>query len=469
MNNFEEYIKNNKILNLIQPHLQNKQTYIVGGYLRDVILGRESSDIDIVTFLEDSKTVAQKLAKNLKAYLVTLDETNQIYRIVLPDKITYIDIAQGEGKNIEEDLLRRDFSINALGYDLYNKKIIDVTNSISDIHNKIIREISKKNIEDDPIRMLRAYRFQSELGFEISESLNEIIKNLAKDIEKSAKERINTELTKLFAGEHASKAITAMDATKILHHILPECEELKKIPPNSHHHLCLFNHCISVTDKIEEFIKKSPEEVKKHFEAKPFGSVNKKGYLKLAAFLHDIGKPKTWTIEPETGRHRFIKHDDVGAKLAPQILKRLKFSNKQIKYIQKLIKYHIYPANVVTGENYTEKAVLKFFRKMEDDALDVIAIAYSDRLSALGPDITEEMVTNNINGLWSLVERYLKIKNELAPLPKLLDGNEIMQILGIKAGPQLGKIIKALKEAQLSSEVQTKDDAIMFIKKLGKN
>ncbi len=464
MNKFEDSIKNNKILNVIRPYVNNRQIYIVGGYLRDLVLGKNSSDIDIVTLSNDTKEFAEELTENLHAHFVPLDEINKIYRIVLPDKTTYIDIAQCEGKTIEEDLKRRDFSINALGYDFSNDKIIDTVNSLEDIKNGIIKEISEKNIEDDPLRMLRAFRFQSELGFNISESLIEIIKKHASNIEKSAKERVNTELVKLFAGKKAVDALEGMDKTEILYYLIPECKALKKIPPNSHHHLCLFNHCLSVTDKIEEFIEKAPDDIEKHFDAKSFGALQRKGYLKLAAFLHDIGKPKTWTIEPDTGRHRFIKHDDAGAKMAPEILKRLKFSNKQIKYIQKLIKYHIYPANVVTGENYTDKAVLRFFRKMENEVPDIIAIAYGDRLSALGPDITEKIVNDNINGLWSLLDRYLKTKNELAPLPKLLDGNEIMKILNIKQGPNLGKIIKALTEAQLSSEVQTKEEAILFIK-----
>lgn len=468
MINFEENIKNNKILNLIKPHIHKKKVYVVGGYLRDLALGKTSCDIDLVTVDTDAKELGVLLSEKLDAHFVSLDEENRIYRVVLSDKVTYIDIAQCEGEDIYADLRRRDFTINALAYDIENNKILDVCDSLADIKNCRIKEICEKNISDDPLRILRAFRFRSELGFGIEKSLNSIILKHAPELEKCARERINTELVKLFAARNAAQTLLEMDNTGLLELLFAHVGELKKIPPNSHHHLGLFEHSVETVNKVTEFIESAPDEVKEHFESISLGGLSRKGYLKFAAFLHDIGKPKTWTIEPDTGRHRFIKHDDAGAKMVPEILKKLKFSNKQIKYIQKLIKYHIYPANVVTGENFTDKAVLRFFRKMEDEVLDVIAIAYGDRLSARGPEITEEIINNNINGLKNLMHRYLEMKNELAPLPKLLDGNEVMQILNIKPSARLGKILKALNEAQISSEVITKEEAVSFVKSFEK-
>ena len=182
--------------------------------------------------------------------------------------------------------------------------------------------------------------------------------------------------------------------------------------------------------------------------------------------MHDVGKPATWQIEPETGRHRFIMHDVEGAKIIVPTLKNLKFSKKQITYIQKIIKNHIYPASLVTSNDASEKAYLRFFRKMEDEVIDIIAVAYADRLSALGPDITKEMIDQNISGLQHLLDSYLVKKNVLAPLPKLLDGQEIMELLKIPASRKLGQIIEQLKDAQVSSDVVTKEDAIEFVKRL---
>ena len=468
MNNYKEKILNNPILKKIAPFCREVQTYVVGGFLRDLLLGRESSDIDIVVPAGNAKGLTERICAGLGAYFVPLDEENRIYRAVLPDKTTYIDVADIEGDGIEQDLKRRDFTINAIGFDLKNAEFIDVTGGIKDIEAKIIRQISEKNITDDPLRILRAFRFQSELGFGFSAELEEIIERHARELEKSAKERVNVELIKLFAGKNAKKVLISMDECGILAQIFPEVEKIRKIPPNSHHHLPLLGHCIETVEHVQEFYENAPEEAKNHFESVFCGS-KRLGFLKLAAFLHDIGKPDTWTIEPDTGRHRFIKHDDVGSKIVEKPLRNLKFSKKQIKYVQKLIKYHIYPASIVTGENYTDKAVLRFFRKMEDEVFDVIAVAYGDRLSARGPEITEKIVNDNINGLKNLMMRYIQTKNEIQPLEKLLDGREIMEICNIPQSPRLGEVIKALKEAQMSSEVKTRDEAVEFVKNFRQN
>lgn len=463
MNNYKKEILNNPIIKQILPCIAETETYLVGGFLRDLILGKISSDIDLVVPSGNAKGLAHKICDELEAYFVPLDEERHIYRAVLPDKVTYIDIADIEGEKIEQDLKRRDFTINAIGYDLNNNEFIDVTGGIKDIELKIIQEISEKNIIDDPLRILRAFRFQSELGFVFSEKLEDIIKNHYSEIEKSAKERVQAELVKLFAGKNTKSALHSMDKFGVLELIFPEVKNIRKIPSNSHHHLPLLEHSIETTEQVQFFYENAPDEVKTHFDSIFCGS-KRLGFLKIAAFLHDIGKPETWTIEPETGRERFIKHDDVGSKIVEKPLRDLKFSKKQIKYIQKLIKYHIYPSSIVTGENYTDKAVLRFFRRMEDDVFDIIAIAYGDRLSARGPEITDDMVNKNINGLKNLMNRYIESKNEIQPLEKLLDGSEIMEISGIPQSPLLGEIIRALTEAQMSSEVRTKDEAIEFVK-----
>ena len=206
---------------------------------------------------------------------------------------------------------------------------------------------------------------------------------------------------------------------------------------------------------------KLPEEAKNLLGQNYLGEIKKYAFLKLAGFMHDIGKPKTWTIDEETGRHRFIKHDSIGAELAPAYLKPLKFSKKQIAYIQTLIKHHIYPSNVNINN---EKSVMKFLRKMDTNTTDIILLAIADRLSAKGPQITEEIINDNLSHLNTLLKRYLELLEEIKPLPKLLSGNEIMDILKIQPSPKLGQIIANLKEAQEDGEITTKEEAINFIK-----
>lgn len=466
MTNYIDNINNNFIIKAIKPfiEMEKEHAYVVGGFIRDCMLKKDSCDVDIVVNQGHAKSFSQRLSDYLNGFFVELDNINNIYRVVFPDKVNYIDIADMTGSCIEEDIKRRDFTINAIAYDLKNNSLIDITNGKDDILKKIIREVSPKNITDDPVRILRAFRFQSQLGFKMTESLKNIIKENYSLLDTTAKERINTELIKLFGGEHAPIVLYYLYESKILEMFFPEVTQIAKIPPNTHHHLNLLEHSIETVKQVQIFYEKADEEVKNHLDEIFLGGHKRLYYLKLAAFLHDVGKPSTWKIEPETGRHRFIMHDSEGAKLIVNTLKNLKFSKKQIAYIQKMIKFHIYPASVVTAQEAGEKAYMRFYRKMEDETIDIIAIAYADRMSALGPDVTEQMLKQNIDGLSSLLLGYMKAKNKLAPLPKLIDGKEIMDMFSIPASPKLGKIIEELKEAQLNGDINTKEEAIAYLK-----
>ena len=215
--------------------------------------------------------------------------------------------------------------------------------------------------------------------------------------------------------------------------------------------------------QIQSLYDKSSDVVKEHLNAIDFGGFSRLAHLKLAGFMHDIGKFSTWTIEE--GKHRFIKHDDVGAKMSVKILKDLHFSNKQIDYISSMIKYHIYPSHVMTSPQITEKIMMRYVRKMDTNSIDAVILAQADRLSARGPEITDEIVERNITSLNMLLRFYLEARENLKPLPKLLDGNDVMKILNIKPSKKLGEIMDALHEAQISGDVTTKDHAVEFVKK----
>lgn len=228
--------------------------------------------------------------------------------------------------------------------------------------------------------------------------------------------------------------------------------------------MALLEHSIETVKQITELYNNSSDEVKAHMNSIDFGGYSRLAHLRLAGFLHDIGKFSTWTIEEDTGRHRFIKHDDVGAKMSIGLLKKLCFSNKQIEYISSMIKNHIYPSHVMSAPEINEKIMMRYVRKLENNSIDEIILAQADRLSARGPAITDEIVENNINSLNRLMNFYLSVRNSLEPLPKLIDGNEAMKILNLKPSPTLGKILDALKDAQISGDVTTKDEAVNFIK-----
>lgn len=459
-------IEEDEIINQAIKIAQNAEIYLVGGFLRDFYLNKENFDKDIIVSKIDAKKFSQELAQKIDATFISLDEENKIYRLVLKNKINCIDIANMVGNSIQEDLNRRDLTINSIALNLKTLEIIDVTSGIKDLKERKLRHINEQNFIDDPLRLLRVFRFQSMLGFSLDNELLKIIKKHAKKINLPAVERVNYELLKLFSGENSAQALIDMDNLGLLKEILPICEDLKKVPPNSHHHLNLFGHSIEVVKQIQELYEKSNTEVKNHLNLIDFGGATRLSHLKFAGLLHDIGKPSTWTIEEDTGKHRFIKHDDVGAKLGKQILKDKKFSKKQIDYIAKIIKYHIYPSHVVSAPELTEKIYMRFIRKMCDESIDVIIIAMADRLSARGIEITDDVVEKNINNLKNLLNYYLEVKDGLQPLPKLLSGEEIMDVLNLKPSKELGEVIKLLKEAQLSGDITTKQEALQYIQTL---
>lgn len=461
-------IKSDEILTKILSNCDN-EIYLVGGAVRDFLMDKETFDRDLIVMDEDAGEFARKIKDLFDAAYVPLDEENKIYRLVLPDKINYLDITNPIENSLEKDLMRRDMAINAIAVNLRTYEVVDMCGGITDIKNHTLSLISEHNFEDDPLRLLRVYRFQATLGFDLTAPTIHAVCMLAAHIKEPALERINSEIIKLFGGEYAHKAVLNMDKTWLLEEIFPFVKELKQVPPNTHHHLDLFHHSVETVRQIQLIYEDADDEVKKHMEKSDFGGESRLSHLKFAGFLHDIGKFSTWTIEEDTGRHRFIKHDDVGAKLAETLLKEMKFSNKQIKYITAMIKNHIYPSQLMTAPEIDfstpagEKAMMRFIRKTDDNVIDNIILAMADRLSARGEAITDEMVENNIFALKKLLSFYLKIKDSLEPLPVLLDGNEVMKILNIKPSKQLGEIMNALHEAQLSGDVTTKEQAVEFI------
>lgn len=461
--NLLQQIISDDILNKIKTEFPN-EVYLVGGAVRDFILGKKIFDRDLLVCDEDAKSFSLKLADYFGATLVTLDEQNKIYRLVMPDKTNYLDITNPLENSLLIDLQRRDLTINAIAVNINTGEVVDPHQGVSDLQNKIINYIHEKNFTDDPLRLLRVFRFQANLGFSLPQELCDVVKKYKHLISKPAVERKIYEIVKLFAGEFAHLALLKMDECGLLELIFPVINELKQVPPNSHHHLDLFNHSIETVRQVTAIYNSLSEQLKEHLDTVDFGGFSRIAHLRLAGFLHDIGKFSTWSIID--GRHRFIKHDDVGSKLAHDLLKSMNFSNKQTDYISLMIKYHIYPSNVMSADDVNEKIMMRFVRRMDRNSIDNIVLAMADRLSARGPEITDEIVNKNISSLTRLLNFYLDKKETLKPLPKLLSGNEIMSILNITPSPVLGNIVNALYDAQLNGDVTCRDEAIIFIKNL---
>ncbi len=437
-------IENDPFLRVLKEKLKDCDAFLAGGYIRDLAISSTPSlDRDIVLFNCDTENVARKIADDIGAAFVELDSENKIYRIVLNENCA--DIAQGLNNSVTDDIQRRDFCINSIFYDLKNGVFIDNSGGFDDLEKRVIKTFDIKNLEDDPLRMLRAFRFKSQLGFRVDNGVIKYVKENGKKLDSVAKERVNQEILKMFEGKYLPETLLDMHEAGFLEVVFPFIKNIKKIPKNTHHHLDLVHHSIETVKNIRY----------------------KKPLLKLAAFYHDIGKPLCWTIEPDTGRHRFIGHDEKGAELVKKELSELKFSKKQIEYVSKMVKNHIYPSSLMsTPEGASNKAMARFIRKIHPDVEDLTELARADRLSARGEAVSDDMVQKNLENLEKLLAYYNSVKEGLKELPKLLDGREIMKILNIQATPKLGAIINELKEAQIAGTVKTKEEAIRFVQNL---
>lgn len=431
---------NDDLLISLSNIFEKYSCFLVGGYLRNYFINKEISFDRDIAVIEKSKELALDIAQKTNGTFIELDCENEIYRVVLPDKKNYFDVSRILNDDIKADIKRRDFTINSIFYDLNKKEFLDYSNGINDIKNKIIKTINLNNLKDDPLRMLRLYRFISTTGFSADTETENFCKNNFHLVKNCAIERINTEIIHIFEGENIANTLLIMAQDNVLEQIFPFVKEIKKIPPNSHHHLDLLHHSIETVKNIR---------------------INKP-LLKIAAFYHDIGKPKTWTIE-ENGRHRFIGHDNLGGVLVCEELKHLNFSTKAINYISKMVKNHIYPAALVNNDD-TQKAFARFVRKIGEDTPDLIELSRADRLSAQGPDISPEMVERALCHLDNLLNYYNKVINEVKNPKSLLNGREIMTLLNLKPSRKVGEIIEALIEQQLMNKVTTKKEAIEFVK-----
>jgi len=338
----------------------NTEVYVVGGYVRDFLLKKKTLDIDLVVS-EKAESFAKKLAKKIDGKCFILHSDLQVYRVAVknnPD-IEYIDISLMQGKNIKEDLSRRDFTINALAvrienFDDIKKNIIDYFNGIKDLKNKEIKAVSKKAFVDDPLRMLRAFRFASEYNFKISKDTLSLIKKYSSKITTVAGERIKNELFRILNNKKSSQYISAIDDVKLLEKMFPVIATMKKSAQSFYYHpKGLFQHCFQTYEaleniliKLDKYFPKSKDILEQHLNEHFSEYVNKKNLLKFIAVFHDCAKPEC--AKRMDNKMRFLGHEELGAKKTAQIMKELKMSNKEIDFAKAIISEHMRPSNLAT-------------------------------------------------------------------------------------------------------------------------
>lgn len=443
---------------------QGLKLYLVGGYVRDAMLKRNGAgvkDFDFAVVGGSAVAFAEAFATAHGGHFVLLDRHLDTARVVAEDA-TILDFAGCMGATIEQDLHRRDFTVNALAWDAEQPdQIIDLVGGIEDLHHKRIRAISEQALIDDPLRVLRAFRFAAALGAPIDASTQEMIKRHAASLSKVAGERISYEWFTTMDAPQVGDLVKEMGATGVLEAIFPELTAQHKVTPNAYHHLGLFDHSMEAVAQSEQFLQNAPEFVHTSLSRRDSYAVTRRAATKTACLLHDIGKPDTWEITEE-GRHTFIGHDKLGAQMNDAVAKRLKWSRPIERLITKLIAAHLRPGQLYHQGPPTDKAIHRFYRNMGEDVPELITLAFGDLGATRGPGLEETRGALE-NSLRELLAGYPVFQDSQKKLPKLLDGDQIMQLLGIKPGRLIGELLEELEEAQALKQVTDREEAERFV------
>ena len=416
---------------------------LVGGPVRDAFLGRKAPDLDFTTSANPDETLAI-LKPHVDAHWdigrafgtigarigddtieITTYRADQYSQDSRNPEVTF-------GKSLEDDLFRRDFTVNSMALRLPQKEFVDPYKGLQDLLDGVLRTPGKPedSFSDDPLRMLRAARFASQLGFEIEPATFEAMQAMAGRIEIISAERIQVELTKLMTGKHPRAGLEALVDSGLAAFILPELPALKLETDEHHHHKDVYEHTLTVVDQAIDYEK----------------DYNLEGdfVLRFAALMHDTGKPLTRKLEPGGGVS-FYHHDVVGSKLTIKRMKALKFDNDTIKAVARLVELHLRFFGY-SDQAWTDSAIRRYVRDADDQLLRLHALTRAD------------VTTRNKRKADRLAHAYDDLEHrigvimeqeELNALRPDLSGEDIMRILDLKPSKQVGEAYAFLMELRL--------------------
>ena len=479
----------------------NRKVFLVGGFLRDLLLGRETKDFDLVPEGNAGK-FARRFANEVRGSFVLLDEKNKIYRVVKQKtskkkgkEIFNLDFSQMRGRKIEEDLLRRDFTVDAMAARLdwieenlrilrrprlLSKAIVDPSGGMGDLKKKAVRKTSPRIFDEDPLRLLRGYRLAATLGFAVQRETENEIKQKVDLITRAARERVRDELFKILSTPRSHRYIRRLYRVGLLSRIIPEIEILKEKPENYYHQEGLWGHTLETLKSLEEILfnlaKLFPGMSRKilaHLDEKIYGQVERRTLLKWAAIFHDIGKPKT--VRREEGRVRFFGHEEAGTSLVIEIMEKIKFSNKAIKIVDRIVKHHMRPGNLSEAPQLTDRAIHRFFRDLSDEGVDTLLVSLADRYSyrkilpdreiELALEISQRSIKKHEKTVRKMLSRYYYHKERILPEP-LIRGDDIMESFNLPQGPIIGKLLTRVREAQAEGKLKNREQALQFLKNI---
>lgn len=445
--------------------------WLVGGAVRDLLLGRPVSDWDVVA--EDAAGVGEGIERFTGRKGVQLHAEPLTLRFATPHG--ELDVVQWTGGSLRADLQRRDFTVNAMALALGGSdgmELVDPLGGMVDLRAGLIRATAAERLREDPVRVVRAYRMAAELGFRIAPGTRLAAGECSGLLASAAAQRWGNELLKLLdARLEAAAALRWMLEDGVLARVLPQVEQMKGIGRGGYHHLDVLGHTFEALVHADALMR-SPrralpttgEKVGEYLRLP-----NARAMVRAAVLLHDVGKPATYKRTAE-GRVTFYDHDDVGARIAWELLGAWAWPRRVRQAVVKLVDIHMRPLQLARalmeeGAPITDRALRHLMRDAGEHLPALFLLAAADLKAARGPESTPTEDRALLNILDDMLGRALAIGHEVQR-QRLVNGHDLMRHLGLEPGPELGAVLRAVHEAEENGQVRTREDALRLARRL---
>jgi poly(A) polymerase len=450
--------------------LDPSDCWIVGGAVRDALLGRPVVDLDLAVG-GGERAAAEAVARAAGGHSFLLSGEFATWRATDRDQTWTLDLAPLRGGSIQSDLAARDFTVNAMAVPLAGGELIDPHGGAADLESGVLRAVGERSFGDDPLRLLRAARIGAELGFDLEKGTVRLARDQAGRAAEPAGERQFAELRMLVAGPDPLRGLGLMDELEVTAAVLPELEGLRGVEQNPYHHLDVHGHTIAVLEAVlalgaepQRWLGECAAGVTALL-AEPFADeLTRGGALRFGALFHDLGKPQTRTVNDE-GRVLFLGHDRAGAEIVERICERLRASRRLRDFLRAVTLYHLRLGFLVHSRPLSRRQVYDYLIATDPYAVEVTVLTVADRLATQGPRTRREAIDAHLELARDVLAEALAWRRDGPPRPPLA-GDDLASELGIEPGPQLGRLLKELSAARFAGEASTREEAIELARRL---
>ncbi len=458
-------------LDAAREALAGEPAWLVGGAVRDRLLGRDTDDVDIAV-QGDPRGGVRRIAKAIGGASFQLSHEFGGWRAVGPGHAWHVDLLPLRDGDLHADLAARDFTVNAMAEPLAGGELVDPHGGAADLEARRLRMVSERALTDDPLRTLRAVRFAVELGFEIEAATGSAVREHAPAIAAVSPERVFAELKRVVAAPRVRDGLALMQDTGLLAAVLPELEALRGVSQSRYHHTDVLGHTLEVLDAVV-VMEADPAGVGlggalapkvDALLAEPLANELTRGTaLRFAALLHDAAKPQTRRTRPD-GRVTFVGHDSEGAGLARDVLRRLRASERLAGYVADLTRHHLDLGFMVHERPLSRRAIWRYLVSTAPHSADVTLLTVADRLATRGRK-AEPAIAAHLELAREVLEHAFALR-EAGPQPPLVPGDALAAELGIRPGPRLGELLRALEEDRYAGEISTREEAVARAREL---